>query len=257
MKITIYTVITGGYDSLRQPVVVDDRFSYICFSNDFTEDRIGVWEIRKIPAVIEDLQRLSRYPKLKPHELLSENDYSVYMDANLVIAHTDFYSRIMYLAAQNTILAGVKNGWRSCLYDEGFRCVLSRLDSIPKIIREMRFIKSEGFPRQFGMYEANIIFRSHHHNIVKKQSELWWNMVLNNAKRDQLCFSYTMWKYGIPWCYIFPDGSNTHNNSSIIFHEHPHKLSIDQRFVFRKMLKSLKPLAYLIYQVVISIGTKK
>ena len=58
MKLIIYTVITGGYDTIRQPAVIDDRFRYFCFSNDFSEEKIGVWEIRKIPPVLKDNQRL-------------------------------------------------------------------------------------------------------------------------------------------------------------------------------------------------------
>lgn len=34
MKIAIYTVLTGGYDKLQQPKVIDSDFDYICFSND-------------------------------------------------------------------------------------------------------------------------------------------------------------------------------------------------------------------------------
>ena len=253
MKIVIYTVITGKYDELRQPACIDDRFSYLCFSNDYSEQKIGVWEIRELPILINDKQRLSRYPKIKPHEFLKDFDYSVYMDANLVIARSGFYESILQLIKDEHILAGVKNGWRDCLYDEGFRCILSKLDAPTKIIKEMRFIKSEGFPSHYGMYEANIIFRNHHDKRVINQSNMWWNMVQEYAKRDQLCFSYTTWKCSIPWCYIFPDGSNTHNNPSIIFHEHPHRLDNLKKFSFRKLIKFLKPLLYYLYLLIISV----
>lgn len=257
MKITIYTVITGGYDIIRQPVYINDKYTYICFSNDFAEEKIGVWEIRKIPQVIVDNQRLSRYPKLKPHELLQEFDYSVYMDANLVIAKEGFYKNIDLLVSQNRLLAGVKNGWRDCIYEEGFRCILSRLDTPKKIIREMRFLKSEGFPEKYGMYEANIIFRNHHHQTVIDQCNLWWETVQNFAKRDQLCFSYTMWKCQLPLYYIFPDGSNTHNNSNIIFLEHPHRKINEKKINIRKIVLFLKPVIYNIYKLIITINIKK
>ena len=254
MNLVIYTVITGNYDDLRQPLCVDKRFKYVCFSNEFSEEKIGVWEIRKIPLVVKDSQRLSRFPKIKPHELLQEFDYSVYMDANLVISKVGFYKHIEELIEQEQLLAGVKNGWRDCLYDEGFRCILSKLDSPSKIISEMRYIKSEGFPSNYGMYEANIIFRNHHHEKVINQCNMWWDMVQQFAKRDQLSFSYTLWKLQLPWCYIFPDGSNTHNNSSIIFHEHPHRFLSAKKFSLRKALKFLKPILYLIYKLIITFN---
>lgn len=257
MKLVIYSVITGKYDELRQPKCIDKRFTYICFSNELGDQKIGVWEIRSIPLVVLDKQRLSRYPKINPHELLKEFDCSVYMDANLVIAESSFYENILNLIKQNQILAGVKNGWRDCLYEEGFRCILSKLDKPLKIINEMRFIKSEGFPHKYGMYEANVIFRNHHNEKVKYQCNMWWNMVQKYAKRDQLCFSYTTWKLNLPWCYIFPDGTNTHNNSSIIFHEHPHRIISTRKYSFRKSIKFLKPIFYFIYRIIISNYYKK
>jgi hypothetical protein len=257
MKLVIYTVITGKYDELRQPICIDDRFTYLCFSNEYEDGKIGVWEIRKIPIVVTDKQRLSRYPKIKPHELLDEFDYSVYMDANLVIAEKEFYENIFLLIKQNQILAGVKNGWRDCLYEEGFRCILSRLDTPSKIISEMRYIKSEGFPSKYGMYEANVIFRKHNNEKIINQCNMWWDMVQSFARRDQLCFSYTLWKFKLPWCYIFPDGSNTHNNSNVIFYEHPHRIVNSKRLSFRKFLKFLKPILNIAYKAVISVNVRK
>tara|TARA_B100000795_G_C22735732_1_gene413269 strand:+ start:399 stop:1178 length:780 start_codon:yes stop_codon:yes gene_type:complete len=257
VNLIIYTVITGSYDTIRQPAVIDDRFTYVCFSNDFSEKKIGIWEIRKIIPVIEDKQRLSRYPKLKPHELLQEFDYSVYMDANLVITKAGFYECIFQLINQKQILSGIKNGWRDCIYEEGFRCILSRLDTAEKIIREMRMLKSEGFPEKFGMYEANIIFRKHHNEKVIKQSNMWWDTVQEFAKRDQLCFSYTMWKNDLAWSYIFPDGSNTHNNTNIIFHPHPHKKKIINKFSIRKILKFTTPFFFFLYRFLITFNLKK
>lgn len=256
MKIVIYTVIVGRYDELRQPLCIDDRFSYICFSNDYSEDKIGIWEIRKFPVIIEDNQRLSRYPKIKPYEFLPDFDYSVYMDASIIITGKGFYESVLLLIKQNQILAGVKNGWRDCLYDEGFRCILSKLDSPSKIINEMRFIKSEKFPRHYGMYEAGVIFRKHNDEKVIQQCNLWWNMVQKYAKRDQLSFSYTMWKCSIPFCYIFPDGSNARNNVNLKFHEHPHTIIQNKKFQFRKMIKFLKPILYLTYIGIISLKMK-
>ena len=35
----VYTVLTGGYDNILQPLVVDDRFDFILFSNDFDDKK--------------------------------------------------------------------------------------------------------------------------------------------------------------------------------------------------------------------------
>ena len=68
----IYTCLTGNYDTLLQPEVVDNSFDFICFSNDFNETKIGIWEIRKIPFETNDNSRLSRYPKILSHKVLQD-----------------------------------------------------------------------------------------------------------------------------------------------------------------------------------------
>ena len=55
----IYTCIVDGYDELRQPLAVDPDFDYICFSNDYQQIKVGVWEIRPIPYSSKDKTRLS------------------------------------------------------------------------------------------------------------------------------------------------------------------------------------------------------
>lgn len=254
-QIALYTVLTGAYDVLRQPEYIDDNIVYICFTNDdIDEEKLGIWNRRIIPVSGLDNQRLSRFPKLNPHLVLPDFEYSVYMDANLSISSKNFYWRIKELVDSKVLFAGVKNGWRQCTYDEGFRCILSRLDTPSKILLEMRYLKKEGFPENYGMYEANLIFRKHNDNIIKTQSEMWWNTVQRFARRDQLCLAYTLWKCELPWMYFFPDGSNTHNNSSVTFYEHPHRSLSSKSFSMRSLLTGLKPIMERVYKMFISLG---
>ena len=101
MKIALYTVLTGNYDALAQPKVIDERFDYFCFSNDIPKSHIGIWEIRKFDGAFPSKQIESRYPKMHPWEVLPEYDYSVYMDANIRIETADFYERVMQKIADN------------------------------------------------------------------------------------------------------------------------------------------------------------
>ena len=39
-KFAIYTALIGGYDSIRQPLVIDDRFDYILFTDEVKEKKI-------------------------------------------------------------------------------------------------------------------------------------------------------------------------------------------------------------------------
>ena len=85
----IFTCLTGGYDRLEQPVAVAPDWDYVCFTD--TEGQDGVWQLRKIPLDSPDPVVRSRFPKILPDKVLSEYDYSVYMDANLCITGEEFY----------------------------------------------------------------------------------------------------------------------------------------------------------------------
>lgn len=216
MRIVIYTALTGGYDNLIQPHVTNDSFDFVCFSDNIKKSRVGVWRIKPIPINLENKQLLSRYPKMHPHELLDEYDYSLYIDANIEILDDVIYKRVLSLISNKINLAGMWHHEVDCAYEEGLRVLTSGKEKDWKNdLALMRYLKREGFPYHFGMYEANCIFRNHHNRTVIAQCELWWNCFIKYAHRDQLSFSYTLWKYQIPFHYILPKGENTRNSNHI------------------------------------------
>ena len=112
-KVAIYTVLTGGYDTLEQPKVIDERFDYFCFSNDIEKDSIGIWKVRKFEGDFPSKQIESRYPKMHPSTVLPEYGYSVYMDANIRIETADFYEAVMQKIDAGIELSGVKHPFRN------------------------------------------------------------------------------------------------------------------------------------------------
>jgi hypothetical protein len=242
-KVAIYTVLTGGYDKLMQPQVTDERFNYICFSNDIPKDHIGVWEIRKFDGEFSSKQIESRYPKMHPWIVLPEYDYSVYMDANISVASKDFYECIIQKIESGVILSGIKHPFRDCCYDEGYAVITYNLDKIANIIKTMRFIRKQGFPRHYGMFEANIILRKHGSEKVHQQCELWWEMINKYSRRDQLSYPYTLWKSGIAFDYLLPENENARNCPWLHMEQHKREKNIwgkslnrIGRFVYRKLV---------------------
>ena len=217
MKKVVYTALTGNYDALEQHKYVNPEYDYICFSNDFGDKKkIGIWSIRKIDFPSDDKQLLSRYPKLQPHEVLAEYDISLYVDANINILTPYIFKRIEELLKKEVLLAGVKHQFRDCLYEEGYRVWISGVDkNIDAIRRQLSYYKQDGFPRHFGMYEANVIFRQHNAPLIIKQCNEWWRLRLNYSKRDQLGYSYTLWKYNIPFAYLLPENEWARNSNDV------------------------------------------
>lgn len=223
-KYVIYTVLVGGYDDILQPAVIDERFDYILFSNDFDTDKIGVWNIRHIPLMIEnDNKRLSRYPKTHPETLLSEYEASLYIDANIQIMDQWVYDRFVEFYESDTIFAGVKlvlTG-RDCIYDHAFDmsngfCV--EHDYIA--LKQCHTLFNLGFPAHFGLNENNVIFRIHNEK-MRCVDEDWWTWIQNSSSRDQLSYMYCLWHHNIPITYFLPVGEDARNGKhfSMVYHD--------------------------------------
>lgn len=234
-RYVIYTIMTGGYDDILQPMVIDARFDYVLFSNDFQETHIGVWQVRPIPAVIDlnDNKRLSRYPKSHPETLLAEYDFSLYIDANIQVVDQWVYDRFLELAEKDIEIAGVRlllTG-RDCIYDHAYDMWLYRNENDDKAIRQLRALYKKGFPTHYGLNENNIIFRKHSYK-MRLVDEEWWRWITNYSFRDQFSYMYCIWKYNIPMTYFLPIGedSRTSNHVRLI----PH----DEKNINRKRVKS-------------------
>lgn len=192
----IYTCLVGAYDDLIQPLIVDERFDYICFSNDFNVDKIGVWLIKKIPYDNLDCTRLSRFVKLMPHLCLQNYEYSLYIDSNIQITKASFYDKIIFCINKGSLISQVAHNFPicDCIYDEIKCCVKCGKISLRQGIETYKKLKKTGFPSHYGLWENNIIFRRHHNEVVKRISLNWWNEYCNGTHRDQLSLAYVYWK---------------------------------------------------------------
>ena len=51
MPITlIYTIITGNYDNIKQPLVIEEGVEYVLFTNNPGIVEAGVWKVVQIPS---------------------------------------------------------------------------------------------------------------------------------------------------------------------------------------------------------------
>lgn len=223
---------------------MNPEYDYICFSNDFGDKKkIGIWTIRKIDYPSDDKQLQSRFPKLQPHEVLPEYDISLYVDANVNILTPYLFRRIDELMRESVKLAGVKHQFRDCLYEEGYRVWIGGVDKNINVIRkQLSYYKQDGFPRHFGMYEANVIFRQHNDPLIIKQCDEWWRLRLNYSKRDQLGYSYTLWKYNIPFAYLLPEDQWARNSKEVTCRVRPQKYPYLKQKVVNAYYKFYIPL---------------
>ena len=190
-KFVVYTVLIGSYDNILQPLVIDERFDYVLFSDITNRDSIGVWKLKSIPYSNDDLTRVSRYPKMHPHKLLGEYLASLYIDANVQIIGKEIYDRVVECYEKNIDWAGVQHPYRDCIYDEAY--AIFGLDTEENIFRWCHRLRQEKYPRHRGLFENNIIFRLHNKKTLEIDS-LWWTLYEQYTRRDQLTLFYVLYK---------------------------------------------------------------
>ncbi|MCR5674242.1 MAG: DUF616 domain-containing protein [Lachnospiraceae bacterium] len=190
----VYTVITGGYDRLLDPLVLNKEWDYFCITdNEAMESK--VWKVIPYPDDDSlDAARKNRKAKLLPWEFLDGYDYSLYIDGNIQITG-DLTEWINWYAGKSGMLCfphGVSNG----LSDELELIQQHREKYYDDARRQAENYLSEGYPDNYPMVVASILLRDHHDPLLKKTMEDWWNEVLTKSGRDQISFGYANWKNG-------------------------------------------------------------
>ena len=195
-KFVVYTVMVGGYDDILQPLVVDDRFDYVLFTDEKRIDRKGVWEVRSFDYRNMDKTRESRYPKMHPEELLPEYEASLYTDANLQITDRQVYEIFLGLIEEEIDWAGISLPFPAhpdCIYDHAFWVLANALDYEKVILELCHFLRKEEYPRHNGLFENNIIFRRNNNKTLQVDL-MWWELYSRYSRRDQLTLGYVLWK---------------------------------------------------------------
>lgn len=218
-QFVVYTVQTGGYDMVQQPLVVDDRFDYILFTDIIESQKDGVWELREIPFKDSNLSRMSRYPKMHCSELLPDYKASLYIDANIQITGHRIYDRCIEMYNQGVEWAGIFHPERDCIYDEACEVVKRGLEEEKVVFTWCHQLREENYPRHNGLLENNTIFRIHNQNI-ESVNKLWWNTYLKYSRRDQLTLCYVLWKYPIHTDYLLPFGEHYKKSTTISCYGH-------------------------------------
>ncbi len=209
MKIAIYTCIFGNYDQLI-PQPVEQGVDYICFTDqNFTS---SVWQIKQVPpAFPKDFSRSNRYYKINPHLCLPEYDASIYIDGNVLVIHPIKHLLDCVFSKSNMAVFAhtppVENP-SNCIYKEYDRIVdfgqneNKWFDSNESLDRHVKFLRAEQYPEQNGLGAGAVLIRKHNQPDVIGTMNVWWNMVKEYSKRDQLSFNYSAWKTNFNFTYI-------------------------------------------------------
>lgn len=193
----VYTAIAGQYDII--PIIQDyvrDDWEYVCFTDNKTLiglGKFGHWKIFPLRYNKLDAVKNARWHKTHPLELFPDCTESLWIDANVNILTPYIFDLIKNTEAE---LLVPKHYCRTSIYQELEAVTFSIKDSAENIKVTENFLHSKGMPDNFGLNETNLVYRKHTAK-VKKLMDDWWYMIENFSKRDQLSFSYILWKNGI------------------------------------------------------------
>ncbi len=189
--VVVYTAITGGFDSLREPEIVDSNFRYICYT-DQEDLQSDVWEIRKIPIENNDYNRTAKKFKILPHRYFPEYEWSIWIDGQLQITGDlrELVSRYMRTSHLMCFLHQV----RTCIHDEAEICKMLGHDAAEIVDNQMKRIMSTGYKDDNELIAGGFLVRRHNEADVKVLMEDWWEMIYEGSRRDQLSFNFVAWK---------------------------------------------------------------
>lgn len=190
---TVFTVITGGYDTLKDIRVRNDKCRYVCFTDDVSIDNKG-WELIDIkelnPPPGLSGRLLQRWVKIIGGISYLKCD-TVYLDGSHEIIDdvTELFEDV------ETDLCLKLHPVRKNYILEAEACVRLGKDDESKIDAQMMKYCSIGVPLDIGLYETGIIFRVYNENI-RRIALHWLGEIEQYSIRDQISLPYALWMSG-------------------------------------------------------------
>ena len=110
---------------------------------------------------------------------------------------------------------------RDDIYAEYKVCKLLKKGNINQMKKQINCYKDNGFPKKYGMLEANVIVCNLKNNFGKKIMNEWWEeFKLRNSGRDQISLIFILWKNKIKVNEISNLGYDVYNNPIFWIYEH-------------------------------------
>lgn len=199
LKIALVTAISGGYDSVKLPEIVDPRIDYYLFTDTTVRD-VGVFKIRPLPYIDGDQTRTARYVKTNAHRILPEYDLIVWIDANIMILG-DIYPFINRVIENKCGVGGMRHPLRNNLFDEGKACIKAKRGDIGAIKDQLEFYRSINYNSN-DLLETGFMIYDTRQTAVREFLNMWWNEIDTKSKRDQISVNYSLDKSEVKWCSV-------------------------------------------------------
>ena len=195
-KICVYTCITGDYDNLKE-IKKEEGIDYYCFTNN-KKITSNSWNVIYIENE-EDLSnvKLARKIKILGHPLINHQyDILLWMDGAVVFKKKikDF---IAYYMKDEDEFVAFQHGERNSIKEEAESCIRFKKETKENIEKLLKFYQKEKYKDKNGLIESTVFMKRTNSKKVMETMSLWFSMIKNYSKRDQLSFNYCIDKTGL------------------------------------------------------------
>ena len=199
-KTIIYTVITGNYDSIKQPMVLTPGGEYYLFTNNPEIKEAGAWNVVQIPSEQwqgrterENNILLSRKVKMLAHKYLTEGvEWSIYIDADMLIKES--LSELLKDLHEDTLFAACRHSYCKSVSEEINDLKAKGMVDATQIENQWQRYVEWGFEDDLGISENGLLIRRHNDARVAQLMELWWEEYQNGCLRDQVSLMPCMYR---------------------------------------------------------------
>lgn len=188
MRKAFYSINFGKYDSVKNHKKCDG-WDYVLFTNRDIEDTC----YDRVIVLNEDLpfKLLARKVFINSHHYMSDYDVTFFVGGQIQLDDDISNIAIDWDKDLNVI-----ENCNSCTYValDKFRKYVKDEDGINRMID---FLKSNGYPHNYGMYASAIMVRKNNERIAEFE-KMWWDIVSdpNLLPRDHMSMTYCIWKMG-------------------------------------------------------------
>lgn len=192
MPTAIYTVITGNYDTIKQPLELTPGADYFLFTNNPHIKEAGGWKVAHIPSLNigsrsekENNILLSRKVKMLAHEYLPQGyDVSVYVDADMLLKES--LSELLDTMADNRLMAACRHSYCASVRQEINDLINKGMVDAHQVEQQWQRYVDWGFKDDVGISENGLLIRRHNEPSVIELMELWWDEYQQGCLRDQV-----------------------------------------------------------------------
>ncbi len=222
----VYTVVLDGYDELPTVVDPDPRLDFVAFVAGGVAHR-PPWSIVPVDHIFLDRKITSGYFKTNPELLFGADAIVVWLDACLDNVRIDSETVASWL--NDSPIAAPPHLYRQTIAAEKDELMRDFLEDAIGANRLWHRIQESGFRDDQGLSATLLLARDLRHPQVRTANRLWWDAILNGARRDQLSFNYAVWAAGLTCHAIDVDWLRPNTVFSRLEHKDPKGRTFDRQ----------------------------